>query len=130
MKQLFCFLMLFVVGFSSICLATHGTNLIGASPASQGMGGTGVANYTNGIDALYLNPSLLASPAFEGPRLSADIYGSYYQGSASANGGAGAKTSQAGAKIVPGIGATYSFHEKWAVGLGVLTYAGGAFDYK
>ena len=43
-------------------MATNGLKPIGVSAGSRALGGTGIANFTNGYDALYKNPALLSSP--------------------------------------------------------------------
>ena len=50
---------LLLVASVELLLATNGTNLIGTSTVSRSLGGTGVAHFTNGVEALHKNIALM-----------------------------------------------------------------------
>ncbi len=114
--------------------ATNGNHFIGVSPAGTAMGGTGVANFTNSIDALHKNPALLTNPNL-GKKVNAEVAFLYIKNNASVTAGdnAGAsgllRESTAGSKFSPSFGASYSYNEKLSVGIGLLTFGGAVVDY-
>jgi long-chain fatty acid transport protein len=109
--------------------AANGVNLIGVSPASIALGGTGVANFTNGTDALYKNPALLMDTKGGTGRVTAEAFGSFYRENYSAVLNSTSQTSNNSGRVFPDVSATYLPCDHLAVGLGVLSYAGGGTDY-
>ena len=53
--------LLLLVASAELLLATNGTNLIGTSTISRSLGGTGVAHFTNGVEALHKNIALMGN---------------------------------------------------------------------
>lgn len=109
--------------------AANGANLLGVSPASTAMGGTGVANYTNETDAMYKNPALLgASGAAQSG--DAELSANFFKNSPTATAVGTTASSQAGTKVMPNIVGSYRMMDnKLALGLGYMTYGGGVVDY-
>ncbi len=124
MKNLFRFA---VVCLSASAFATNGDHFIGVSPAGTAMGGTGVANFTNSTDALHKNPALLAAPNL-GKNVNGEASFLFIKNNASANAGAGLKSSTAGGKIAPNLAASYSYNDDLAVGVGLLAFGGAVVD--
>lgn len=124
-----------IVFIATSTWATNGGNLIGISPSSQGLGGTGIANYTTGADALFKNPSLLtALPGADGS-VTGEVYGTLFKQNGSVEPASGAtsageKISQNKAVVLPTLGATYKFNNQAGFGLSVGGYGGARADYR
>jgi long-chain fatty acid transport protein len=114
---------------ASAGFAANGVNLIGVSPASIALGGTGVANFTNGTDALYKNPSLLIDTKGGPGHVTVEAFGSFYRENYSAMLNTSGQTSNNSGRVIPDVSATYIPCEHLAVGLGLISYAGGGTDY-
>jgi long-chain fatty acid transport protein len=112
---------------SASAFATNGNHFIGVSPASNSLSGTGVANFTNSLDALHKNPALMTRGAL-GQRVNAEASFQLIDLNASANGGAGLKDSSAAMKLAPSFGATYAYNDNLAVGLAILGFGGATVD--
>lgn len=120
---------------TSLFASANGGVLTGISPASQAMGGTGVANFTNGTDAMYKNPALLSQLPAESGKTTGELYATYFTQNGSVNydsdGTGNMKTinSATSGRIAPQIAATYKVNDQWALGLGVLSFGGAVADY-
>lgn len=121
----------FIIGLfiAGSAWGAQGTNLIGVSAASQAMGGTGVANYTNATDALHKNPAFLVEPTARDGRVVAELNTTYFRQNASTDAGTGVKESQLKSKIIPSVAAVYQLNDKLGFGLGVLSIGGAILDY-
>ena len=73
-----------VIYSTSLFASANGGVLIGVSPASQAMGGTGVANFTNGTDAMF-KKSGVCSRSFPSRigRKPGELYSTYFNQSGS-----------------------------------------------
>ncbi len=121
-----------LLGLSLSAFGTNANHFIGLSPASTAMGGTGVANFTNSLDALLKNPALL-NAANLGKNVNGEVSFLYIRNSAAASAGntsAGTlKESTAKSKFSPSLGAAYAYNENLAVGLGLLAFGGAIADH-
>ena len=114
--------------------ATNGDNLIGTGAASRAMGGTGVANYTNGIEALYRNPALMGQSKTNTLSLGVTYFDPTVKSSVT-NQAQGFPTEQTAtsatkASFIPEMGITYNLDESVHFGFGVFGAAGMGVDYK
>ena len=125
------FYLVLLVGFVSWnSWATHGTNLIGISPASQALGGTGVANETNPTDSISKNPAFLVDPkATEGKIEAQATFAVFNQVASSENTGLGAKDSSEKSVYAPSLSALYQVGDSLAFGLGVHSIGGALANY-
>ena len=120
---------------TSLFASANGGVLIGVSPASQAMGGTGVANFTNGTDAMYKNPALLSELPVENRQATGELYSVYFNQSGSVNydqdgtGNMKSVSSAASGRVAPSLAVTYKSDEHWAVGLGLISFGGSIADY-
>lgn len=114
---------------SPTLLATSGTNLIGVSPASQAMGGTGVANFTNGTDAIHKNPAFLVEPTATDGSVVAEAYVSYFTQNNSVDVGAGGVESTDKSILAPSLSALYQVDDKLAFGIGGHSVGGALANF-
>ncbi len=114
---------------SNPSFATSVVNVIGNSPISVGMGGTGVALPMTSGDALYKNPSLLGNLTTRTGEWAFDATLGLVSQNAATNFGTGPVASASGAYFAPNISGTYRLSERFALGLGILPYAGATADY-
>src|SRR5437868_1385970 len=118
MKQYYLITLFFL---SPLIFATNGSYTIGQSPVSKSMGGTGVANFTNTVDAGFKNPALLSEMPKAGGGDAEAFFTLFKENATGENlttpvGGtavdSGQISSQAGAIILPMIGAGYKFSDQ------------------
>src|SRR4051812_38696188 len=80
-----------------------GTQLIGLSPASVGLGGTGTGSFLTGTDSLYKNPSLLSYVPNKMGGSEVEVYSTFIKLNATANAGAGDNSNQTGVQVLPSL---------------------------
>jgi long-subunit fatty acid transport protein len=114
--------------------ATNGDNLIGTGAASRAMGGTGVANYTNGIEALYRNPALMGQSKTNTASLAMTYFDptvtSTVTNPAQGFPATNKETSTTEASIIPEMGVTYNLSETLHFGFGIFGAAGMGANYQ
>jgi long-chain fatty acid transport protein len=122
------FLTCFVSGES---FANNGPNLIGVAPASIAMGGTGVANFTGGLTALYKNPSTLSDSLVLDHTWNLELSVGMISENASASGGTAytTKASTAPMRFIPDLALTYKLDSMFSFGFGVMGTAGSSVNY-
>ncbi len=118
----------FLIFATPMAFATNGANLIGASPTSVSMGGTGMASYNGPTDALFKNPALLTTG--EVGHVNTDLSLTLVGLSATGTFGAGQDNNLAGNRVGPQAAATYKLTPNLGVGLGFFTVSGATSDYK
>jgi long-chain fatty acid transport protein len=110
--------------------AANGTYLIGSTPASQAMGGTGVAQFTTDGNAIFRNPALLTLHPKSQPGSSAEASVTYLSLSSSAEQtGNGPKQNNAKIPLTPQVSAAHRVSENFGVGLGFFPVGGSFADY-
>jgi len=115
-----------------ISFATNGSNLIGVSPASRGMGGIGVGMPVGPTDTIFRNPAWM----------------SYYKGFNVSFGGIllfpevkarlrinpppldGSGTSKSKMFVVPEVGIVHQINDKLTFGIGAFGVSGMGVDYR
>ncbi len=127
MKKLFSLVLLSAMAQSA--WAANGSLLIGISPNSTAMGGTGVSNSTNVTDAIYKNPALLGAQKFGDGKLNLELSGSVFKQGPNANVGAGAFDTKSGVEVMPNIAAAFPINSSWTFGVGIYSYGGGVADF-
>lgn len=133
-----------------LLFATNGTNLIGTSTISRSLGGTGVAHFTNGVEALHKNVALMGdvknsdfqfdityfqasvtSSLYDKMPLNANLDSSglgnlpSYDGPATANSQPMLDTS-----FIPSVGYVFRYSDHVVFGFGMIGAAGMATNYK
>jgi len=115
--------------------ATNGDNLIGLTPASRGMGGTGVGLPVGSVDSLFRNPSWMGenlnrfAVQFGGILFMPKVKGKTDM-SASGYGGSGWVKSKADLFLVPEIGIVHRVSSRLVFGLGAFGVSGMGVDYR
>ncbi len=112
--------------------ATNGDNMIGVTPSSSALGGTGVGAGVGATDQIFRNPAFLIN--YQGFNMSfgavlffPEVKGRYYD---IQHGDSGMIKSKADTFMVPEIGITYQINEKLAFGLGAFGVSGMGVDYR
>jgi len=120
-----------LLGAVSLSFATNGSNLIGVSPASRGMGGIGVGMPVGPTDTIFKNPAWM----------------SYYKGFNMSFGGillfpevkaksniitdtTTSATSQSKMFVVPEVGIVHQISDKLTFGIGAFGVSGMGVDYR
>ena len=129
------FLTLLLISSASVSLATNGDNLIGLTPASRGMGGTGVGMPLGAVDSLFRNPAWMAeypgkfTVQFGGILFMPQVKGKVDM-SASGYGSSGWVKSKADFFLVPEIGIVHRINSRLTFGLGAFGVSGMGVDYR
>lgn len=110
--------------------AANGANLIGVTPTSLALGGTGVSRFLSVSDALHRNASLLGRTDVEPGTTIGDFSLFLNKNNASADAGAGLKSSSAGPVPVTNVSFAHILNSQWAGGVGIVSYAGTLNDQK
>ena len=129
MKKFTAVLMLM---FAIAVYATNGDNMIGVTPSSSALGGTGVGAPVGATDQIFRNPAFLGN--YKGFNMSfgtvlffPEVKARY---SDMQNGNSGFVKSQADTFMVPEIGITYQISDKLTFGLGAFGVSGMGVDYR
>lgn len=112
----------------SIAHGATGTHLIGLSPRSTAMAGTGISAALTGADALYRNPAQLLDASGVPGTVAFEASLNAVNFKSEVDAGSGYKANQMGTKYLPALATTYRWDEKWAIGFGLYAYGGAAID--
>lgn len=119
---------LFLGAFNS-AHATNGTYLIGTTPASQAMGGTGVAHYTSDGNALFKNPALLAAEG-EDAKCSLELSTTHMHiKNHSQFNSAQEVSSQSNIPMAPNVTGSYHPGKDLGLGWGIFSLGGSQADF-
>jgi long-subunit fatty acid transport protein len=120
-------------------LATNGVNLIGTGVVSRSMGGTGVAFYSSGVEAIGKNPALMAHSKKNELEMSLTYFSASVETSTldtnplfpsdNRNDPQGS-TATWQMNFLPGMGGVYILDEDITLGFAMIGAAGLAVDYK
>ena len=112
--------------------ATNGANLIGLTPASISMGGTGIA-FNTGVESILKNPALLTDTTGTTMLYGANV-ASVLVKSRITYPGIGIDTgyleSQTKTFLIPAFGITNKINDNWSTGLGLFGTAGFGIDHR
>ena len=125
---------------STTLLATNGINMIGTGTVSRSMGGTGVAYYSHGVEAINKNPALMANAKtdevqFDLTYFNASLSSSVYdQMPLNTNPSHDAPVTadsknHADTNFIPSLGYLHRIDEQWTFGIGLVGMAGMGADY-
>jgi len=120
-----------ILALEGTVLATNGDNMIGVSPASRGMGGTGVGMPVGPTDTIFRNPAWLGY--YDGFQMS--FGGILFMPDVKARiqnpmGDSGWQTSEADTFGVPEIGLIKRLNDRFVFGLGMFGVSGMGVDYR
>jgi long-chain fatty acid transport protein len=128
----------------SVCaatmLATNGVNMIGTGTVSRAMGGSGVAHYSHGVEAINKNPALMANAEadefqFDLTYFNATLESTVYDEmplntNPSRDEPVTAKSeNHLETNFIPSIGYLYRINNRWNFGIGLIGTAGMGADY-
>lgn len=131
----------FLLGASAATLlATNGVNMIGTGTVSRAMGGTGVANYSHGVEAINKNPALMANARqdefqFDLTYFNASLESALYDEMPLNTNPSHDEEVKAASKnhletnFIPSVGYLYRIDERWTFGIGLIGTAGMGADY-
>ena len=112
--------------------ATNGDNMIGVTPSSSALGGTGVGAPVGATDQIFRNPAFLGN--YKGFNMSFGTVLFFPEVTARyadmLHGDSGHVKSQADTFMVPEIGITYQINDKITFGLGAFGVSGMGVDYR
>ncbi len=120
-----------IFGYLTKASATNGDNLIGLSPASRAMGGTGVAVGAGPTDAVIRNPALLTenqrfTASFGGILFLPDVSAKFKMGPQDS----GWKDSKSSFFVIPEIALVQRINQKIVAGIGAYGVSGMGVDYR
>jgi len=120
-----------ILGMVGGVYATNGDNMIGVSPASRGMGGTGVGMPVGPSDTIFRNPAWMSY--YDGFHLS--FGGILFMPTVKARiqnpmGDSGWQTSKADTFGVPEVGLITQLSDRLTFGLGMFGVSGMGVDYR
>ncbi len=119
-----------LLSMSQTLWAANGSLLIGVSPASNGMGGTGVGSTSSSFDAIHKNSALLSTQAFKESKINAEVITTIYKQAPTANiTAAGGADSKSGVVLLPGVAVAYQLNESVTLGLAAGAHGGGVVDF-
>ena len=129
-----------IAACSTTLLATNGVNMIGTGTVSRSMGGTGVAYYSHGVEAINKNPALMANAKtdevqFDLTYFNASLSSSVYdQMPLNTNPSHDAPVTadsknHADTNFIPSLGYLHRIDEQWTFGIGLVGMAGMGADY-
>jgi long-chain fatty acid transport protein len=131
----------FLLGVSAATLlATNGVNMIGTGTVSRAMGGTGVAYYSHGVEAINKNPALMANAKadefqFDLTYFNASLESTVYDEmplntNLSHDEAVTAKSkNHIETNFIPSIGYLRRIDDRWTFGIGLVGMAGMGADY-
>ncbi len=122
-----------LVTFVAVSLfATNGDNMIGVTPSSSALGGTGVGAPVGATDQVFRNPAFLSNYSGFNMSFGAVLFFPEVKARYSdmQNGDSGLIKSRADTFMVPEIGITYQINEKITFGLGAFGVSGMGVDYR
>lgn len=131
-RRILCFIITtLVISLTAVGYATNGDNLIGVSPASRGMGGTGVGMPVGPTDTIFRNPAWMSyydgfHMSFGGVLFLPDVKARIQN----PMGDSGWQTSEADTFGVPEIGLHTRINDKVVFGLGMFGVSGMGVDYR
>jgi long-chain fatty acid transport protein len=122
-------------------LATNGVNMIGTGTVSRAMGGSGVAHYSHGVEAINKNPALMANAGadefqFDLTYFNASLESTVYDEMPLNTNPSHDEPVTATSKnhpetnFIPSIGYLHRIDDRWNFGLGLIGTAGMGADYE
>jgi len=126
------FLVILIAVTAMSVYATNGDNMIGVTPSSSALGGTGVGAPVGATDQVFRNPAFLGNyggfnMSFGAVLFFPEVRARY---SDMQNGDSGLVKSKADTFMVPEIAITYQINDKITFGLGAFGVSGMGVDYR
>ncbi len=120
-----------LLGMAGLSFATNGDNLIGVSPASNGMGGIGVGMPVGPTDSIFRNPAWMSyykgfNLSFGGILFMPDVKTRIQN----PMGDSGFQKSKADMFVVPEVGIVHQINDKLTFGIGAFGVSGLGVDYR
>ncbi len=119
-----------LLGAVSLSFATNGSNLIGVSPASRGMGGIGVGMPVGPTDTIFRNPAWMSYYKGFNMSFGGILFFPEVKAKSNITGTDASATSKSKMFVVPEVGIVQQINDKLTFGIGAFGVSGMGVDYR